>query len=160
MDSKGKGNRVERSLCKMFSDRFGREFTRSVGSGNRWGQVGSMCQSARHVFSGDICVPDGFLWTLECKGGYDSGMDPLPCSTGAVIDGFIEQASADATRSGRRPMVVWKRNRRPWVAILRWRDLPASRPEVMCIYGEWAIVPLEWLLSSTSEHYWFGATNA
>ena len=57
----------------MLTDFFGCSFTRSIGSGNRWGQV-VLSEQAKQVFSGDICVPEGFKWVIECKGGYEDDM--------------------------------------------------------------------------------------
>jgi hypothetical protein len=59
-DGKRKGNRVELDLVKVFNKRFGCGFSRSVGSGNRWGQVAHLPKHAQEVFSGDLIVPQGF----------------------------------------------------------------------------------------------------
>jgi hypothetical protein len=50
-DGKKKGNRVELSLSKVLNKRFGGGFSRSVGSGNRWGQVAHLPKHAQEVFS-------------------------------------------------------------------------------------------------------------
>lgn len=67
-DGKKKGNRTELELVKVFNHRFGGGFSRSVGSGNRWGQVAYLPKHARDIFSGDLIVPKGFKWALESKG--------------------------------------------------------------------------------------------
>ena len=69
-DGGQKGKRGERELCKLFTKRFGKEFTRTIGSGNRWSQVASMPAHAKATFTGDICAPEGFLFSLESKNGY------------------------------------------------------------------------------------------
>ena len=69
VDGKKKGNRTELDLVKILNKRFGTGFSRSVGSGNRWSQVNHLPKHARDVFSGDLVVPEGFLFTIESKGG-------------------------------------------------------------------------------------------
>ena len=49
-DGKKKGNRDELQLVKVFNQRFGGGFSRSVGSGNRWGQVAHLPKHAQEVF--------------------------------------------------------------------------------------------------------------
>jgi hypothetical protein len=75
VNGKQKGGRVERELTKILNTRFNcQDFSRSVGSGNRWGQVSHLPKHARDVFSGDLIVPANFIFCLESKGGYD-GID-------------------------------------------------------------------------------------
>ena len=66
-DGKRKGT-AELELVKVFNKRFGGGFSRSVGSGNRWGQVTHLPKHAQEVFSGDLIVPQGFKWASESKG--------------------------------------------------------------------------------------------
>ena len=44
VNGKKKGNRTELELTKILSSRFNMPFTRSIGSGNRWGQVEKMTE--------------------------------------------------------------------------------------------------------------------
>ena len=92
VNSKKKGNRVELELCKKLTDHFGVDFSRSVGSGNRWGQVNYLPDHARKTLIGDICVPEHFKWVIECKGGYDTDVDFSSVLDGGCsrIDEFIE----------------------------------------------------------------------
>lgn len=163
-NSKAKGNRVELKLCKLLHTHFGQPFERSVGSGNRWAQVRVLTQAAKEVFIGDICAPEGFRWVIECKGGYEDKIDlnnlgqPI-----AQLDTFIKQSMDDAVRAGRLPIIVWKRSRKPWVAMIKKTDL--HDPEVAVRYDEefryrtyydgWVILPLEPLLLMTPDEFWF-----
>jgi hypothetical protein len=154
VDGKAKGNRTELHLCKLLTKHFGVEFTRSVGSGNRWGQV-KLSEQAKQVYSGDICVPEGFKWVIECKGGYDSvDLDTTLEGDNARLDSFIEQSSHDADYCGRKPIVCWKRNRMPWVAMLRGEDLNGNMPYLLH-YRDWVIVSLEKLLLIKEKGFWF-----
>ena len=121
LNSKVKGNRVERNLCKLLTAHFGRNFSRSVGSGNRWGQVTCMPEHARQTLSGDICPPENFKWVIECKGGYEDKIDLNSALDGgcACLDEFVRQSAKDADFSHRKPIIIWKRSRKPWLAMLR-----------------------------------------
>lgn len=154
IDSRQKGNRVERDLCKILAERLGGSFSRTVGSGNRWSQA-EMNRSAAGVFSGDICVPDDFRWTIECKGGYVDALNPLPGGRSVTIDGFIAQATSDAERCGRLPMVAWKRDRRPWLVMVRVADLSDGGFDSVLTYRGWAILTLSDLIDGRGRSFWF-----
>ena len=169
MKSKRKGNRVELELCKKLTEHFGDEFSRSVGSGNRWGQVNYLPEHARKTLVGDICVPEKFLWVIECKGGYDDDVDfsSVLDSGCATIDKFIEQSEFDAGQCDRKPIIFWKRSRKPWVAMLKRTDTLSlmidfvNKPEIHPIfkysmqYNEWYIVCAQTLLDYTDRNFWF-----
>ena len=68
-DGKRKGNRTELELVKVLNKRFGGGFSRSVGSGNRWGQVSHLPKHAQEVFSGDLIVC--YQGRAIAAGGYE-----------------------------------------------------------------------------------------
>jgi hypothetical protein len=113
VNSGRKGKRVELELVKVLNARFGGGFSRSVGSGNRWGQVANLPEHAQQTFGGDILCPPGFKFVLESKGGYD-GIDLGSALAGgnAELDEFLQQASDASKRTGRKPLVAWKKSRR------------------------------------------------
>lgn len=156
VNGKRKGNRVELELCKKLSDHFNDTFSRSVGSGNRWGQVSNMPEHAKITLIGDICVPEGFKWVVECKGGYDNDVDFSSVFEGCSrIDEFIKQSEKDATQSNRLPIIMWKRSRKPWVAILRSKDVDVSLLAYSMRYKDWSILSLNSLLSQTMKEFWY-----
>jgi len=134
-----KGKRVERSLSKLLTERFGKAFSRSVGSGNRWGQIANMPKHATETFSGDICCPEGFLWVLESKGGYEKiDLNAIFVKGNSQLDEFLEQVEKEATRAKRKPMLLWKKDRKPWLAFLYTKEL---EPEPVDGIG---VLPLTW----------------
>ena len=159
VNGKRKGNRVELELCKLLTKRFGKTFTRSVGSGNRFSQVAYMPSHAKDVFSGDICPPDGnFLWVIECKGGYDEDIDTssLLVEGSSRLNEFIKQSEKDANQSGRKPIICWKRSRKPWIAIVRQSDVPSLQNfKYYIIYQDWVIISLEKMLAFYDNTFWF-----
>ena len=154
-NSKAKGNRVELELTKILSKHFDKSFSRAVGSGNRWGQVAHMPSHAKATLVGDICAPEGFKWVIECKGGYEDKID-LP-SKGRIkqLDAFIDQSLDDAKRSNRLPIIMWKRARRCWLAMVQMEHIDISDNEYYTRYRNWIILSLEDLLEQTPENYWF-----
>lgn len=172
VDGKSKGDRTELNLCKMLTKHFGEEFSRALGSGSRWSQVGQLPEHAKKTLSGDICVPEGFRWVIECKGGYEDDINLTNVCDGKIarLDEFIEQVERDANYCGRLPIILWKRNRKPWLAIVRQQDLPirfthvhdlhGRMPDVNFVYyKDWFIVNFDKLLEISYEGYWFEITD-
>lgn len=160
VNGKKKGNRVELKLCKVLTEHFDEEFSRSVGSGNRWSQVNNMPSHAKQTFAGDICVPEKFKWVIECKGGYEDNMNLTNICDGKLscLDDFIEQVCSDAEYSDRKPILCWKRNRKPWIAVIKWSDSNEliTRKDHHMSYGDWVIVSLDLLLEKTNKEFWYG----
>ncbi len=146
VNGKKKGNRTELELTKILSDRFGMPFSRSVGSGNRWSHT-TLTAEATQVFSGDIVVPKGFKFVLESKGGYEGiDINSIFIKGNSELDSFMEQVTDDSRRCGRKPMVCWKKTRKPWLAFVLTQDLIPHNFEYSIKYKEWTGVALENLL--------------
>lgn len=146
INGKRKGNRIELELSKILNKRFGTGFSRSVGSGNRWSQVNNLPKHAKEVFSGDLVVPNGFKFVLESKGGYEGiDLNSVLTKGSSELDGFLTQVSKDAKRCGRKPMLCWKKKRKPWFCVVLTKDLPQEF-KYRLIYGKWSIVALEEML--------------
>lgn len=161
VDGKAKGDRTELHLCKLLSTHFGKEFSRALGSGSRWSQVSNLPEHAKKTLSGDICVPELFKWVIECKGGYEDKMDLSNAIDGPLsqLDEFIEQVSRDAEYTKRKPILCWKRNRKPWLAGVQLVDLAGINVEKdfpsRLHYGKWVLISLEKLLQLTQNNFWF-----
>ena len=147
VNGKKKGSRTELDLSKLLTERFGQGFSRSVGSGNRWAQVDHLPKHAREVFSGDLVVPKGFKFVIESKGGYDGiDMSSIYVRGNSEIDSFLEQALSDSKRCGRKPMMCWKKTRKPWIAFVLTEELTGHDFKYCMKYGKWTAVALEHLL--------------
>ncbi len=146
-----KGKRVEREICKILTKRFGESFSRSVGSGNRWSQA-NLPKYARDVYSGDLVPPilkngKHFLFCVESMGGYSGiDLDSIFIKGNKELDKFMEQVSNDSKRCGRKPLLVWKRDRQPWLAFLHTKELEGRQFKYKLHYGEWTCIALEHLL--------------
>lgn len=154
VDGKKKGNRTELDLTKVLNTRFGDGFSRSVGSGNRWGQVNHLPKHAREVFSGDLIVPKGFRFVIESKGGYDAiDMSSVFVRGNSELDGFLDQVTQDSKRCGRKPMLCWKKTRKPWLAFVHTKDLVGRTFKYKLQYGKWSVVALEHLLKLEDDFF-------
>lgn len=152
-----KGKRGEREICDCLNSRFedifkshpdwGR-FSRSVGSGNRWGQNVFLSRSAKNTYGGDITCPDNFRFVIESKCGYNE-IDLNSCfATGnKTIDGFLNQVEEDSKRSDKKPILIWKKDRKPKLVFLRQEDMPLDGIDYFLKYRGWIAVDLETILS-------------
>jgi Holliday junction resolvase len=149
-----KGKRTERQIVKILSERFQEPFSRTIGSGNRFSQVPNMPQHAQEVFTGDLVTPENFGFVVESKGGYENiDLNAILEDGNSQLDEFIKQVSFDSGRCGRKPMVVWKKDRKPWLAILLTKNLPHLDWQYRIIYREWSIITLKELLSLPKEFF-------
>jgi hypothetical protein len=151
-----KGKRVELELVKSLNERFskvlsenpeGGKFSRSVGSGNRWSQNVHLSKAATNLYSGDIVCPEKFRFVLESKGGYND-IDLCSAFDGgqSELDEFLKQVSSDSERCKRKPMLFWKKDRKPRIAFLRSEDLGDVSFEYTMKYREWTAVSYEDLM--------------
>lgn len=161
-----KGKRVELEVVKDLNARFSEilskkpdlgRFSRSVGSGNRWGQNVHLSKAARDTYSGDIVCPETFRFALESKGGYND-IDLCSAFGGgqSELDGFLKQAESDADRCGRKPMLLWKKDRKPRIAFLKTLDLPPREFTCSMRYRDWTAVPFE-ELAREDDDFFFGS---
>jgi hypothetical protein len=151
-----KGKRNEREICDLLNDRFSDllsnnkwgEFSRSLGSGNRWGQKVKLSKHAEDTFTGDIAAPENFKFVLESKAGYNTIDLCNAFKEGdRQIDLFLKQVSEDSDRLkkigvDRKPLLLWKKDRRPRLAFLKL-DLDY---EYSMKYRDWTVVAFEELL--------------
>jgi hypothetical protein len=137
-----KGKRFEREIVKILTARFGEGFSRSIGSGNRWGQVANLPEHAKLTLTGDICCPEGFLWVFECKGGY-ADVDVHSFFKGnKKFDEFLKQAEDDGKRLNKLPAVIWKKDRKEIIAAFKNDDLFVDF-KYSFNYRNWVIVSLD-----------------
>ena len=146
INSKNKGNRAELELAKILTQRFGLPFARvGVSSGARPKQV-KLDGSAKHAFTGDLVVPDGFRFSVEVK-AVNKDVDLLDSS--ALLDKFLTQAADDAASIEKIPLLCWKRNRKGWLAVLPERSVFGKTivfTHYYSVYREWIVCYLDTLL--------------
>lgn len=153
-----KGRKAENDLAKQLMARFpGKQFSRVVGSGNRGWQV-QLSEQAKQVLTGDLTCPENFRFCIESKKGYaEIELCSIFVKNHPRLDGFLEQASLDAARVNRHPLVCWKKDRQPTLAILREADLGnhVHQFDRRMYYGEWVILAFDQLLT-LPDRFFFG----
>lgn len=158
-----KGKRVELEVVKDLNARFSEilsknsdwgRFSRSVGSGNRWGQNVYLSKAAKDIYSGDIVCPENFKFALESKGGYND-IDLCSAFGGgqSELDSFLEQSENDAERCGRKPMLLWKKDRKPRMVFLKTQDLPPRDFDYSLKYRNWTGVSYEELIKEEDDFF-------
>lgn len=165
--SKDKGNRSELQLVHLLNYRFADvlsnhpkwgTFSRSVGSGNRFGQKVSLSEDAKNVFSGDLTCPSGkdgyFRFVIESKGGYN-GVDLITMFDGYCreLDDFLKQVLNDSERVDRKPLLVWKKDRKSRIAAILQKDSPKHDFPNYMIYKKWIIVSFDELLKLPDDFF-------
>jgi hypothetical protein len=153
VNGKKKGNRTELDLTKILTERFKSPFSRTVGSGSRWSQA-TLPQHAKEVFSGDLIVPKGFKFAIESKGGYDSiDIGSIFLTGNKELETFFDQATEDAKRCNRKPMLCWKRTRKPWIAFVIKEEIKNIEFKYAITYGKWTGIALEHLLKLEDDFF-------
>jgi hypothetical protein len=161
--SGSKGKRGERNIVKILNNRFGTMllekkmglFSRSVASGARWGQKVVLSQNAMDTYSGDLVVPEGFNFVLESKNGYnDIDLCTVFEKGHKELDAFLKQVNDDSKRCNRKPLLVWKKDRKSPIAFLKTKDIPKRTFDFSLKYKEWTAVSLEELLKADN-HFFF-----
>jgi len=151
-----KGGRGERIICKSLNERFAcllqkhkdwGGFNRSVGSGNRWGQGVHLSQAAKQTFSGDISCPTNFKFVIESKSGYnDIDLNSIFDGGQKELDKFFCQVLDDASRSGRKPLLIWRKDRKPTIAFVLSEEINIEEYQFSIRYKNWVGVNLDNLL--------------
>ncbi len=154
INSGDKGKRTERQLGKKLQKRFGFEFTRTLGSGNRWSQVTYLPKHAQQTFTGDLVCPTNFRWVIESKGGYDD-IDPYTMLSQGhhKVDEWIEQAIKEAGHSDRDPLICWKKTRKAWVCMIQTKHLGKRRFKYSFKYKDWTLIPLNVILEFKDDFF-------
>jgi Holliday junction resolvase len=142
-NSGDKGHRGERNLGKLLKKRFGFDFVRTIGSGNRWSQVVFLPKFASNVYSGDLICPENFKFVVECKDGYGE-IDLHVCFERGLkkLDEWMQQATDEHLRCGRFPIICWKKDYKPWLAMIRKEDLGKAEFKYLLNYKDWCIMAL------------------
>jgi hypothetical protein len=174
-----KGKRGELLIVKRLNARFSELlsennwgcFSRSVGSGNRWGQNVVLSNTASSVYSGDLTCPENFKFVVESKNGYNK-VDLVKGKAIKTFQSFLKQVTDDASRCGRKPVLVWKKDRQKAMAFFRSQELEEyfgsdflkDLFSTCLYYNDWVGVPLDETLDSSSkgfltDDFWFRLSN-
>jgi len=100
-----------------------------------------------------LCCPEGFKFVIESKGGYSKvDLNNIFDKGNSELDEFIEQVSKDSERCEKKPLLIWKKNHKPWLAFVKSQDLEGEY-KYKIIYRDWVIVPLKELLELPDSYF-------
>lgn len=125
--SKDKGNRFERKVAGMLTEWWKRagyegEFYKTPASGGlRW--------QSRDDTIGDVCTPNGFTQTIECKNNESWGYKLFAITgkySNSNLYGWWEQSCEEAERAGKLPWLILTKNYQPTIIIYTITDYNSS----------------------------------
>ena len=133
VNSRAKGSTFERQIAKLFNNRFNTtEFSRTPGSG---------AFATTHTLPdylkiyGDLITPIKFKYCIECKKGYNKENLYSLYNHSSDTWNFIEQCQKDSDKCNKIPMVIFKQDRHPTLAIVP-SNIPYQATNFIEIYKE------------------------
>ena len=121
VNSRAKGSTFERQIANTLNERFNTaEFSRSPGSG---------AFATTHTLPdylkiyGDLITPENFKYCIECKKGYNKENLYSLYNYSSHFWKFIDQCEKDSEKCQKIPMVIFKQDRQPTIAVV-----PAHTP--------------------------------
>ena len=116
VNSRAKGSSFERQIAKILNDRLGTtEFSRTPGSG-AFATTHSLPDHLK--LYGDLITPQNFKYCIECKKGYNNQNLYSLYNYSSEVWKFIDQCQKDSDKCGKIPMVIFKQDRQPTLAII------------------------------------------
>lgn len=114
-NSRAKGSTFERDIAKILNEKLETtEFARSPGSG----AFATTHTLPDHLkIHGDLITPKQFRFCIECKKGYNKENLYSLFNHSSQFWKFIEQSERDAEKSGKDPLVIFKQDRQPTLAV-------------------------------------------
>ena len=124
VNSRAKGSTFERSIAKMFNDRFKTaEFSRTPGSG-AFATTHSLPDYLK--IYGDLITPMNFKYTIECKFGYNNQNLYSLYNYSSDFWKFVDQCEKDSEKCQKIPMVIFKQDRQKILAIVPYNIIYKS----------------------------------
>jgi Holliday junction resolvase len=124
VNSRAKGSTFERSIAKMFNDRFKTtEFSRTPGSG-AFATTHSLPDYLK--IYGDLITPMNFKYCIECKKGYNKENLYSLYNYSSDFWKFVEQCEKDSEKCQKIPMVIFKQDRQKTLAIVPYNIIYKS----------------------------------
>jgi len=116
VNSRAKGSTFERHIAKTLNDRFKTtEFSRTPGSG----AFATTHTLPDHLkIYGDLITPLNFKYCIECKKGYNKENLYSLYNYSSQFWKFIDQCEKDSEKCQKIPMVIFKQDRQPTIAVV------------------------------------------
>ena len=116
-NSKAKGSAFERKVAKILNEHFETtDFQRSPGSG----AYATTHNLPDHLkIHGDLITPKNFIYSIECKKGYNDLDLYSLLNPNSKIYEFIKQAEKDADPAKKEAIVLMAQDRRDIIALIK-----------------------------------------
>tara|TARA_R100001143_G_scaffold60993_1_gene61012 strand:- start:52 stop:576 length:525 start_codon:yes stop_codon:yes gene_type:complete len=116
-NSKAKGSAFERKVAKILNEHFETtDFQRSPGSG----AYATTHNLPDHLkIHGDLITPKDFIYSIECKKGYNTLDLYSLLNPNSKIYEFIKQAEKDADQANKEAIVLMAQDRRDIIALIK-----------------------------------------
>ena len=163
INSKQKGNRFERDIANMLSERFEsytgkpQSFRRNADSGSFWGGKNKQRKESHdtgYAVYGDLVCPRDFNFTIECK-NYKSA-PPFSAIVSQKVsewDAWLKQAIQDANESGLDYILIIKYNRTEIFCLIDKKYLNSTCNQTIMCYSNSIGITLDSLLKLDDEFF-------
>ena len=121
---RNKGARGEREICHLLGMVLGQPLRRKLGASR---DGGSDIEIESYINSKTKVIHPG--WSIEVKRGQR-----------VALDKWWDQACTQATKEGREPLLVWRKNKENWQAFWIYQD-----NQVITDLETWVVYNYPWL---------------
>jgi Holliday junction resolvase len=148
-NSKAKGSAFERKVAKILNEHFETtDFQRSPGSG-AFATTHSLPEHLK--IHGDLITPQNFIYTIECKKGYNNLDIYSLLDHKSKIYEFIKQVEKDADRAKKSGIVLMAQDRRAIIALIKQdnhivNQLKINKKRIIYILYDYVLVSLKDIL--------------
>lgn len=152
-NSKAKGSAFERKVAKMLNEHFETtDFQRSPGSG-AYATTHTLPDHLK--IHGDLITPKDFIYTIECKKGYNNLDIYSLLNHKSKIYEFIKQAEKDANQAKKEAIVLMAQDRRDIIALIKQdshisNQLNINKKRIIHILNNYILVSFKDILSVDS----------
>jgi len=152
-NSKAKGSAFERKVAKILNEHFETtDFQRSPGSG----AYATTHNLPDHLkIHGDLITPKDFIYSIECKKGYNTLDLYSLLNPNSKIYEFIKQAEKDADQANKEAIVLMAQDRRDIIALIKEdshisNQLNLNKKRIIHILNNYILVSFKDVLSIDS----------
>tara|TARA_R110002020_G_scaffold299910_2_gene515633 strand:- start:1010 stop:1534 length:525 start_codon:yes stop_codon:yes gene_type:complete len=152
-NSKAKGSAFERKVAKILNEHFETtDFQRSPGSG----AYATTHNLPDHLkIHGDLITPQNFIYSIECKKGYNDLDLYSLLNPNSKIYEFIKQAEKDADQANKEAIVLMAQDRRDIIALIKEdshisNQLNLNKKRIIHILNNYILVSFKDVLSIDS----------
>ncbi len=157
-NSKAKGSAFERKVAKILNEHFETtDFQRSPGSG-AYATTHTLPDHLK--IHGDLITPKNFIYSIECKKGYNDLDLYSLLNPNSKIYEFIKQAEKDADQAKKEAIVLMAQDRRDIIALIKEdshisNQLNLNKKRIIHILNNYILVSFKDVLSIDNSLFFY-----